>query len=106
MAFSKYLIMPLILLLVGLGNSSQQYAQEYSPGDNSIINLRNTGQLTYRFLSKGSIENILWSPTGKVFAVSSSAGTWLYDTSDFRKQPTLFANDHNISALAFSPDGS
>ncbi len=63
-------------------------------------------------LGKGHITDILYSPDGKLFAVVSSIGIWLYDTKDYQELnllPITFTRvgpmAHSITNTTFSIDG-
>ena len=57
-------------------------------------------------LGKGGISDIQYSPDGRVFAVATAIGIWLYDTAT-SQAATLFTGDMgmSVSCMAFSPDG-
>ena len=96
-----------VLLIIGLRLSFTTVQAQQEHIQPPPITVDNAAQVfPAGYLSRGSVQRLLWSPTGKILAVSSSLGTWLYDTSDFKKPPRLLANNHNIMALAFSPDGT
>lgn len=57
-------------------------------------------------LGKGWINGIEYSADGKQFAVTSSIGTWLYDTETL-KELALFTNNKDfVWSGSFSPDGT
>ncbi len=63
-------------------------------------------------LGKGIIKDILYSPDGKLFAVVSSIGLWLYDTKDYQEITLLPIPKsgnrplaHKIQDTYFSVDG-
>ncbi len=63
-------------------------------------------------LGKGIIKDLLYSPDGKLFAVVSSIGLWLYDTKDYQEITLLPIPKsgnrplaHRIQDTYFSVDG-
>jgi len=56
-------------------------------------------------LGKGSIRDVAFSPDGKMLAVASSIGIWLYDANTYA-EIGLLESDGSLTSLAFSPDGS
>ena len=58
-------------------------------------------------LGKGLISgNIAYSPDGRLFAVASSIGVWLYDAGTGAEVKLLTGHTRPVTAVAFSPDGS
>ena len=53
---------------------------------------------------KGMVNEVVWSPDGKTFAVASSLGIYLYDTQTL-EQLCFIDTGAWISSVAFSPDG-
>jgi len=53
---------------------------------------------------KGIVNEVVWSPDGKTFAVASSLGIYLYDTQTL-EQLCFIDTGAWISSVAFSPDG-
>lgn len=94
-----------ICLLVGLAIPvsairSQQAIRQ-------VITPQNVDQLqSLRILGKGYVGSAHWSPDGKILAVGSTTGVWLYDTQDFSRSPRWLGNlDESASSILFSPDG-
>ena len=57
-------------------------------------------------LGKGTIEDIKYSPDGKMLAVASSIGVWLYDTENaYQEVALLIGHTSTVNSVAFSPDG-
>ena len=56
-------------------------------------------------LGKGSIEEIQYSPDGKLLVVASGIGVWLYDVTTHREVALLNEHTSGVDFLAFSPDG-
>ena len=56
-------------------------------------------------LGKGSIKEIQYSPDGKLLAVASGIGVWLYDVTTHREVALLNEHTSRVDSLAFSPDG-
>jgi WD40 repeat protein len=101
----KHSLVRLVTVLWLVATATLAYAQKADQPPKITVN--NAGQiLPVKYLSYGAIRGILWSPTGNLLAIPSSLGTWIYDTADFDKLPHLFGNNHNVVAVAFSPDGS
>ena len=60
-------------------------------------------------LGKGSITgNIVFSPDGMRLAVASAIGIWIYDARPGKEKELDLFTEHteDVTALAFSPDGS
>ena len=56
-------------------------------------------------IGKGKINAIQYSPDGKLFAVASGIGIWLYDVATRREIALLTEHTSVVDRLAFSPDG-
>ena len=56
-------------------------------------------------LGKGAIREIQYSPDGKLLAVASGIGVWLYDVTTHREAALLTEHTSAVDSLAFSPDG-
>ncbi len=61
-------------------------------------------------LGKGNVIDTEFSPDGKLFAVGSSVGVWLYDTQTYQEVRLLTGDVDNLGSrvfdnLAISPDG-
>lgn len=69
------------------------------PSPTNTINLAKT-----LCFGKGLLLNSAWSPDGKVFAVASSIGVYLYDGATFQALRFLDTS-MSISSMAFNPDG-
>ena len=55
-------------------------------------------------IGRGRINEITYSPNGKMLAVASSIGTWLYDANSGKELALLTAHTGIVSSVAFSPD--
>ena len=56
-------------------------------------------------LGKGKIVEMQYSPDGKLLAVASGIGVWLYDVTTHREAALLTEHTSGVDFLAFSPDG-
>lgn len=56
-------------------------------------------------LGKGAINQVAYSPDGKLLAVAGSIGIWLYDAESLTEVGLLETAPDHIRSLAFSPDG-
>ena len=56
-------------------------------------------------IGKGRMNAIQYSPDGKLLAVASGIGIWLYDVATRREIALLTAHTSVVDRLAFSPDG-
>ncbi len=56
-------------------------------------------------IGKGAIWEIGYSPDGKILAVASSIGTWLYDAQTGAELNLLTGHTYAPASIAFSPDG-
>ena len=57
-------------------------------------------------VGKGWITQIQYSPDGTRLAVASSIGIWIYDTETLEEVALLSAHTEEVTALAYSIDGS
>ena len=74
----------------GLAFSQGNYTQMSLP-DNAIARL-----------GKGRIHGVAYSPNGRLFAVASSVGTWLYDPDTWEELALL---PGHTRVVTFSPNG-
>ena len=56
-------------------------------------------------LGKGTIEQIVHSPDGKLLAMPGSLGVWLYDANTLQEVGLLQGHTDAVWSVAFSPDG-
>ena len=56
-------------------------------------------------LGKGYINQIAYSPDGKLLGVAGSVGVWLYDAETMAEVGLLESAPDHLLSLAFSPDG-
>ena len=57
-------------------------------------------------LGRGKINQLVWSPDGKILAVASTLGVWLYDLVALDSLPRLLeGHTRDVLGVAFSPDG-
>ena len=56
-------------------------------------------------LKEGRITAIQYSPDGRLLAIASSTGIWLYDTDSGDGLPQLTRHIGRVSSVSFSPDG-
>ena len=56
-------------------------------------------------LGKGRINEIQYSPDGKILAVASGIGIWLYDVTTYQEIALLTEHTSVASNIVFSPDG-
>ncbi len=86
-----------VLLLISILPLPKSFAQDFSQWnlpDGAIA----------RF-GKGNIIDIIYSPDGTRFAVTSTIGVWLYDAHTYKETALLTGHPWEASAVAFSPDG-
>ncbi len=55
-------------------------------------------------IGRGQPTDIAYSPDGKLLAVGSSIGTWLYDANTSKEIALLTAHIGRVNSVAFSPD--
>src|SRR5215210_5800435 len=54
-------------------------------------------------LGRGTLNELAWSPNGKIVAIASSIGIWLYQAGNFEATPLLLENHTGwITSVAFS----
>lgn len=56
-------------------------------------------------LGRGMIEAVQYSPDGSRLAVGGSVGIWLHDAHTGEAVSLLTVHGHDVSSVAFSPDG-
>lgn len=56
-------------------------------------------------LGKGQINDVKYSPDGRLLVVASSIGIWLYDADTGEEVDLFTRHTASVKALAFSPDG-
>ena len=56
-------------------------------------------------LGKGGVGDIKYSPDGRLLAVASRIGIWLYDVATLQEAAFLTGDTNGIICVAFSPDG-
>jgi uncharacterized protein with WD repeat len=57
-------------------------------------------------LGKGTVEQIAYSPDGKLLAVAGSLGVWLYDAGSLTEVGLLEEHTVQDKSIAFSPNGT
>ncbi len=55
-------------------------------------------------IGRGRVEDVKFSPDGKLLAVASSVGIWLYDTETYTPRTLITADKGAVTAIAFSAD--
>ncbi len=103
----------LILLSGGVatvegGFSTPRYAGTHlSPDDYAVITPDNAAQLTeLAAFGYGELYGVQWSPDGKMLAVMTDIGVWLYKNTDFStEQIVLRFPPLDMTDWAFSSDG-
>ena len=56
-------------------------------------------------LGKGKITQIEYAPDGKILAVATTIGIWLYDTTTYQEISLLTEHNSPISNIEFNPQG-
>ena len=56
-------------------------------------------------LGKGKITEIEYAPDGKIIAVATTIGIWLYDTTTYQEISLLTEHNSPISNIEFNPKG-
>ena len=93
MRMLRILIIILALIVILIIECNAQDAFQMSLPDNAI------GRI-----GRGQINEIVYSPDGKLLAVGSSIGTWLYDAESGKELALLTAHTGGVGSVAFSPD--
>ena len=57
-------------------------------------------------LGKGSIFDVKYSPGGRMLAVASSIGIWIYDSQTLQELALLTGHTSSVRSVAFSPDST
>ncbi|MCG9127738.1 hypothetical protein JT359_09085, partial [Candidatus Poribacteria bacterium] len=57
-------------------------------------------------VGKGQINDVIFSPDGKLLVVATSIGIWLYDVFTGEEVALIASHTSSINAVVFSPDGS
>ncbi len=71
-----------------------------------VIMPENASQLKLlRTLGQGWVEAITWSPDGKLFVVSTSRGTWIYNPADLN-QPPKRLDSRGVVKAVFNADST
>ena len=55
-------------------------------------------------IGKGQVADVKFSPDGKLLAVATSVGIWLYDTETYTPRSLITADKGAVTAIAFSAD--
>jgi len=90
----RILVITLLLLLVSLPNVDAKDSSQWVLPENAIARI-----------GKGQITDMAYSPDGKLLAVGTSIGTWLYDAHTGGEVALLTAHTGKVTSVAFSPDG-
>lgn len=56
-------------------------------------------------LGKGTIDDVTYSPDGKLLAVASEIGIWLYDAHNGQELNLIVGHTDEVYSVSFSPDG-
>ena len=54
---------------------------------------------------KSGIEDVTYSPDGKLLAVASTIGIWLYDAHSGQELSLITGHTGRVNSVSFSPDG-
>ena len=93
----KRLFLKLILLFVSILLLQNGFAQDYTRW-----NLPDGAKAR---LSKGRLNDIVYSPDGTRLAVGSNIGIWLYDAHTRAEIALLTGHTGVVMSVAYSPDG-
>ena len=113
---------PVVLNIQSKPDLQNRIGNDTNPGDSSNKGLptgtqpmqNNTAQNVTQWnlpedakvrLGKGRIAEMQYSPDGKLLAVASGIGIWLYDVATRREIALLTEHTSVVDRLAFSPDG-
>ena len=89
-------ILNLILLSILILNTSYaQDAMQWNLPDGAIARL-----------GKGKINEIQYSPDGKMLAVATRIGLWLYDTTTYQEISLLTDHKSSVTNITFNPNGN
>ena len=69
-----------------------------------ILSPENAAQITLLTRLEGTAIQVAWSPDGKLLAIGSTSGIYLYDSKTMKQQRLIDAV-RDIKGMAFSPDG-
>ncbi|RKU30757.1 hypothetical protein C6497_03500 [Candidatus Poribacteria bacterium] len=83
-----------IILFSNSGLSLAKDIKDFSLPDHAVARL-----------GKGIINDFKHSPDGKHFAVASSIGIWVYETTNYKVVSLLTGHLGGVNCISFSPDG-
>ena len=105
--FSLSTLLILSVLFFLPSSFAQKYTQWGLPeGAKLRLGKGSVGAAQYSpYMREGSMDNMQYSPDGKLLAVASSIGVWLYDTETYQELALLTGHTRLVSSVCFSPDG-
>ncbi len=105
--FSLATLLILSMLFFLPSSFAQEYTQWGLPeGAKLRLGKGSIGAAQYSpYLGEGSMDNMQYSPDGKLLAVASSIGVWLYDTETYQELALLTGHTRLVSSVCFSTDG-
>lgn len=101
------LLMLVLWLLLFIPVSAQEVTT--NTDDLLVINSNNTSQLTsLAMLGRGRVNAVAFSPNGRLLAVGTSVGIWIYDLTTADAEPVFHETEieDEVYALDFNSDGS
>ena len=69
------------------------------------IHMRNNGIVPNFAVERLGVHQVAYSPDGKLLAVTTSVGVWLYDAQKLKELNVISGHNDMIYTIAFSPDG-
>ncbi|MDE0085905.1 MAG: hypothetical protein OXU23_09360, partial [Candidatus Poribacteria bacterium] len=91
----RYFFLTILLFLVSEDFSFAQQQTEWTVPEGTITHL-----------AEEPINDIEYSPDGKLLAVASDSGIWLYDTVTHQEVTRLVGHTGLVNSISFSPDST
>ncbi len=89
----RYLFLTIMLFLVAIYFGFAQQSTEWIAPEGTIVHL-----------AEEPINDIEYSPDGKLLAAASDSGIWLYDTETHQEVVNLVGHRGLVKSISFSPD--
>lgn len=105
MKITRWLV---LIGFIGVVSITTAQTPALSP-DNPVITAENASQMVQlAMIGRGNPMDIAYSPDGKLMAIGTTIGVWLYSSDNLSATPRLLTDSHLngwARCIAFSPDG-